>query len=341
MAMGDKVTIEALNVENYGTWSIRMKALLIHKKLWKGVEDPSANPDESQSALAYITLYVKDHLLGTVGACETAKEAWNKLETTYKSKSNGRKLLLKRELDQLKKGPGESVSKYVARGENLYADLVATGFEMKKEELAFQLLVGLTSEYDMLVTALEARADVLTVEELLPLLLQTEARFKVQGETEREDGQAVAYAAKKGQPSKGFAQKRGNFEHKQKGSGSGSSNGVRCYRCGNAGHMVGECPVSRDIVCNTCGKSGHMRATCYQEHGPPKRPPWKGKGKFGGSSGNTGQSGGVAYTAYAEDPLANIWVLDLGSTQHLTEDRSKFWEMETLTTEKQIQFGNK
>jgi hypothetical protein len=28
---------------------------------------------------------------------------------------------------------------------------------MKKEELAFQLLVGLTSEYDMLVTALEAR----------------------------------------------------------------------------------------------------------------------------------------------------------------------------------------
>jgi hypothetical protein len=124
-------------------------------------------------------------------------------------------------LDHLKKGPGESVSKYVARGENLCADLVATGFEMKKEELAFQLLVGLTSEYDMLVMALEARADVLTVEELLPLLLQTEARFKVQGETEREDGHAVAYAAKKGQPSKGFAQKRGNFEHKQKGSGSG------------------------------------------------------------------------------------------------------------------------
>jgi hypothetical protein len=132
----------------------------------------------------------------------------------------------------------------------------------------------------MLVTALEARADVLTIEKLLPLLLQTEARFKVQGETEREDWQAVAYAAKKGQPSKGFAQKRGNFEHKQKGSGSGSSNGVGCYRCGNAGHMVKECPVSRDIVCNTCGKSGHMRATCYQEHGPPKRPPWKGKGSL-------------------------------------------------------------
>jgi hypothetical protein len=33
MAMGDKVTIEALDVENYGTWCIRMKALLIHKKL--------------------------------------------------------------------------------------------------------------------------------------------------------------------------------------------------------------------------------------------------------------------------------------------------------------------
>jgi hypothetical protein len=226
--MGDKVTIEALGVENYGTWAIWMKALLIHKKLWKGVEDLSANPDESQSALAYITLYVKDHLLGTVSACKTAKE-WDKLETMYKSKSNGRKLLLKRELDHLKKGPGESVSKYVLRGENLYADLVATKFKMKKEELAFQLLVGCTSEYDMLVTALEARADVLTVEKLLSLLLQTEARFKVQGETKREDGQAVAYAAKKGQPIRGFAQKRGNFDQKQKGLVSGSSNGVKCY----------------------------------------------------------------------------------------------------------------
>jgi hypothetical protein len=76
---------------------------------------------------------------------------------------------LKRELDHLKKGPGESVSKYVARAENLYADLVATGFEMKKEELAFQLLVGLTSEYDMLVTALEARADALTIRGASPI----------------------------------------------------------------------------------------------------------------------------------------------------------------------------
>jgi hypothetical protein len=49
-------------------------------------------------------------------------------------------------------------------------------------------------------------------------------------------------------------------------------------------------------------------------------------------------SGGVAYTAYAEEPLASKWVLDSGSTQHLTGDRSKFREMETLTTEKQ--FGN-
>jgi hypothetical protein len=56
--MGDKVIIEALDMENYGTWCIWMKTLLIHKKLWKGVEDPSANSDESQSALAYITLYV-------------------------------------------------------------------------------------------------------------------------------------------------------------------------------------------------------------------------------------------------------------------------------------------
>jgi hypothetical protein len=35
---GDNVVIEPLDVDNYGTWSLRMKALLIHKGLWKALE---------------------------------------------------------------------------------------------------------------------------------------------------------------------------------------------------------------------------------------------------------------------------------------------------------------
>jgi hypothetical protein len=38
-SLEDKVVIELLNVDNYDTWCIRIKLRLIHKKMWKVVED--------------------------------------------------------------------------------------------------------------------------------------------------------------------------------------------------------------------------------------------------------------------------------------------------------------
>ena len=39
---------------------------------------------------------------------------------------------------------------------------------------------------------------------------------------------------------------------------------IRCYSCGETGHMQRECP--RDIVCYACGKSGHMLSQCPTHH---------------------------------------------------------------------------
>jgi hypothetical protein len=55
---GDKVAIESLDVDNYDTWCVRMKLLLIQKKLWKVIEDPTATAEQSQGALALIGLHV-------------------------------------------------------------------------------------------------------------------------------------------------------------------------------------------------------------------------------------------------------------------------------------------
>jgi len=35
---GEKMSVEPLDLDNYGTWSSRMKFLLIHKGLWAAVE---------------------------------------------------------------------------------------------------------------------------------------------------------------------------------------------------------------------------------------------------------------------------------------------------------------
>ena len=42
-----------------------------------------------------------------------------------------------------------------------------------------------------------------------------------------------------------------------------------CYRCGNKGHTVAKCKMSKNIVCHKCGKTGHIQKVCRS----------KGKGK--------------------------------------------------------------
>jgi hypothetical protein len=83
---GDKVVMEPLDVDNYDTWCVGMKLILIHKKMWNVVVDSSATAEQSQGALALIGLHVKAHHLGKVAAAKTAKELWDDSETTYKSK---------------------------------------------------------------------------------------------------------------------------------------------------------------------------------------------------------------------------------------------------------------
>ena len=196
MASG-KVRIEPLDVGNYHTWSIRMKFYLIHKKLWKGVEDPDSDADLTQEALSTIGLNVANHHLGMIGGCRNAKEAWDKLEEIYRSKGNARKLMLRKELNGLRWKHEEPMAKYVARAKDLWDELTATGFEMKEEEVAWNLLVGLPKDYESLVSHLENQSESLTLDELLPRLLQTEARLGSSVSSQRDEGEAVAYAAQK------------------------------------------------------------------------------------------------------------------------------------------------
>jgi hypothetical protein len=156
-----------------------MKLFLIHKMMWSVVMDSSATAEQSQGALALIGLHVKDHHLKKVAAAKTAKELWDDLKTTYKSKSNAKKMLQREEINTLKLGSVEPISMYVARAEDLYRNLTTAASDMKPEELAFAILASLPDEYGTLVTILEATSEKMSAKKMLPLLLQTEARLKL------------------------------------------------------------------------------------------------------------------------------------------------------------------
>lgn len=188
MATETKQMVEPLDVDIYATWSIRMRALLISKGLWTTVE--ADNPEANDlKALAQIILHVKDHHLMTVGACTTAKQAWEKLKTTYEAKTNARKLLLRRELTQLKMGATEQLTMYAARTKDIQAQMTTAGDEVKDQEVALQFLAGLPPAYSMISTVLVSGDRELKIDEMLPKLLPVEQMSQPE-----RPGEAALYA---------------------------------------------------------------------------------------------------------------------------------------------------
>ena len=98
--------IEPLNAENYDTWKIQMRAILIKNDLWPYVDGTKSCPtgsgaddwkENDQKACADISLCIVPSELGQIGECKTSHEMWTKLKNTYQSKGPARKAaLLKR-----------------------------------------------------------------------------------------------------------------------------------------------------------------------------------------------------------------------------------------------------
>ncbi|GAB4814243.1 hypothetical protein N2152v2_001289 [Parachlorella kessleri] len=306
MPAEDKPMVESLDVDNYATWSIRMRALLISKGLWAAVESNTPNGDQDQKALAKIILSVKDHHLATVGTCATAKEAWETLKATYEAKSNARKLMLRRELTQLKMKPAEPLTVYAARAKDLQAQLGSAGDQVRDQEIALQFLAGLPPAFSMISTVLTSGDRELKVEEMLPKLLPVEQL----AQPERPEEAAL------------FAKRRnGNgFPGHGRNNGSPGKQGREtrtCFYCGKKGH------ISRDCRKRKSDEAGSKSSQ--------PRPQFSALALAACSSA-AGHS--------TNDSQQVRWVLDTGASRHITGNRSIMSNLRPVEEPVTITFGN-
>ena len=109
----------------------------------------------------------------------------------------------------------EPLTKYIERAKSLWSELTASGLEIQESEICWSTLSGLPSEYDMVVTVLNHTAADLTLEGILPDLMQLEQQ--------RSSRETVV-------PIFGAHMKRG-----------GDQRNRTCHYCGKPGHIIKHC----------------------------------------------------------------------------------------------------
>ena len=224
--MGDvKVTIEPLDVDNFSTWSFKVKNFLISRDLWQAIEsDHKVDPSIDQKALATICLLVKEHHIPTLSGLNNAREAWDILEATYKSKTEARKMSLHQQLLHLNKAATEDVTQYICRAKQLRDDLIAAGEEPFAVNIINPILNGLPSAYTPLRLALSAQAGNITVEELQPRLISAKQLLSSE-DTGSLRTTSTAFVA------------RQHIQKKQH----------RCFLCDAIDHVVKDCRLLKEM----------------------------------------------------------------------------------------------
>ena len=139
MATESRVLIDKLDNHNWGIWRRKFRALLLSKRLGGVIDGTDEDKDNSSQVLGLIQLHLSDAYHSMADDVATAKALWDKLEATFTAQNNARRLLLRQELNSLKKAPTESIAEFAARAKELATNLEAVGHKPEDSEVSLSL----------------------------------------------------------------------------------------------------------------------------------------------------------------------------------------------------------
>ena len=213
---------------NYPTWKLQCQMALMKDGLWGIVNGTEVAPAEAEplakfntrrdKALAIIVLSVDPTLLYLVGDPTDPIVVWTKLADQFQKKTWANKLHLRKRLYSMRLKEGESVQEHIKTMTETFNALTVIGDKITEEDRVVHLLASLPDSYCVLVTALEACAEVPKMETVTEWLLHEERKL-TDGESSYRNDSEKAMAARL---QKTWAPK--------------------CYKCYKLGHIKRDCP---------------------------------------------------------------------------------------------------
>lgn len=230
--MEDKWTVEKLDGSNWITWKFQVKHLLLAKGLWKyadgsavlaedaTVEQQTKHQSESQKAFSVIAMSVSTSQLYLITSCERPEEAWNSLKKHFERETLANKLFLKKQYFRKEMSEGNCINMHLKEMKELTDKLSSIGAPISEEDQVVTLLGSLPSSFSIVVTALEARVDDLTLDFVQQQLIHHERKLKAQELKSEAPHDSVLL---------------GNQRRKT----------PRCWTCDEPGHVQRFCPKRR------------------------------------------------------------------------------------------------
>ncbi|XP_061341938.1 uncharacterized protein LOC133288237 [Gastrolobium bilobum] len=249
--------VPMLTKSNYDNWSIKMKALLGSQDVWevveKGYDEPKEGVTLSQTqrdsfkdsrkrdkkALYLIYQGLDEDAFEKISEATTAKEAWEKLQTSYK----GAEPVKKVHLQTLR---SEFETLHMKDAENSKFDHIVTVIEETKdlEAMTIEQLLGSLHAYE------EKQKKKQGVGEQL---LKTQLNFKGKEEDFGNTRGRGGYRGRGRGRGRGRIGFNNNYSHEDRGESSTRGRGrggfqprhdksqIKCYNCQRFGHYAYEC----------------------------------------------------------------------------------------------------
>ncbi|CAB0033335.1 unnamed protein product [Trichogramma brassicae] len=250
---------ELLTRENYDTWRIQVEALLIKNDGWDYVSGTTPAPEivtgtgaaaseteykawltKDRKAKSDLILSISPSELKEIKNCATSHDVWEKLESTYASKTPARKAALYKQLTQHKMADSDSMIEHLKGFFDASDKLKSTGANLDDDLLAIMLLQSLPNSFENFRCAIESR-DKLPELEILKIKILEEHRSRHREDEDQHSSAMFTHTRPNPNRTSGISSAK---------SSHGNSNSQKqkpTYKCGY------------------CKKKGHKEADCFKK----------------------------------------------------------------------------
>lgn len=309
LKMNSTFRIELLGKENYDSWKIQAKALLVENDLWEYVSGTIPRPTHATENVAHITawdkadqkamskliLAISPSEVKQVRSCATSRELWQKLEGIYQSKGPAKKAHLFKKLTLLKMRETDNIREHI----NTFVETVEKLQEMDvifdPEQLSIMLLYSLPDKFEIFRCAIETRDKLPDLDTLkIKILEESEAHEETNGYKENAMIASGRYRKNSKKPDLKYEKKgslKANFEFK-------------CFRCHKKGHKAVDCKKKLPEKAKKAEEKEEVSLLVTE-------------------------TVNVSNSAFQVEEVERTtkWCLDSGCTSHMCNDQRKFQEL--------------